>query len=402
MQKLVRRISDCHIVRNMPADRFFTELANALDLAQPPFLTEPFKHMLTVLDHVRPYSDLTDSGLDLVEQARNLLLAAEGLRVEESPDQGEIADLMAQGRFQDVFERFAALAGERSESERDLVAWAAIMLGNPLLEQAGQKSGEEAEDMFDKAAEKYSAALEIMPNKAEAHNNIGNVFFGKAKLKQGREAEKLFTEAAEKYETALAIKPDYHETLFNWGNCLISLSELKEGEEADRLFKLGESKYKAALAIKPDKHDVMYNWGNALSRRIKLKRGPEAKTLLARAYKNYEAAMAIAPSDYRVIGNWANLMISQADRTSKSAMATVLDTVEEKLLASRALGSPKAAYDLACVEALRGNAREAADWLRTSKAEGSMPDCAHLASDPDLDRIREDSAFVQALKDIGC
>jgi hypothetical protein len=39
--------------------------------------------------------------------------------------------------------------------------------------------------------------------------------------KTGEEAERMFAKAANKYQEALAIKPDMHEAFFKWGNLLV-------------------------------------------------------------------------------------------------------------------------------------------------------------------------------------
>jgi len=60
----------------------------------------------------------------------------------------------------------------------------------------------------------------IKPDKHEALYKCGNVLSEQAKTKAGAEADNLYEKAGEKYAAALAIKPDKHETLYTWGNVL--------------------------------------------------------------------------------------------------------------------------------------------------------------------------------------
>lgn len=358
MQKLIRRIGDCHVVRNMPADRFFTELANALDLPQPPFLTQPFQHMLTALDQVRPFSDVTETELDLLEYARDLLISAEKGHAERAPDEGEIAGLMAKGEFEEVWDRYRSEAGERNENERDLIAWAAIM--------------------------------------------VGVAFYDQATLKQGDEADALFGQAAEKYAAALAIKPDKHEALYNWGKALTDQAKKKRGDEADVLFGQAAEKYAEALAIEPDKPEALNNWGATLADRARLKQGEEADTLLRQAAEKYEAALAIQPDYRESLNNLGGVLINLAHSAKDGEREKILNEAEQKLVSARSNRPGIAPYNLSCLAAMRGDVAAAADWLRTTKREGVLPDCAHIAADRDFDGIRHDPIFIQAFRDVGC
>ena len=139
-------LPDCHLVRSKPADIFFTELANALSLDAPRFLGDPFSHMLDVIEAVRPYADLgPGKGSDLLESARSRLTDARDKQAEISPEGSEIAKLMAKGAFQEVWDSFAAKAKELPDADRDEVAWAAIMLGTALEDQARDMEGAEAD-----------------------------------------------------------------------------------------------------------------------------------------------------------------------------------------------------------------------------------------------------------------
>ena len=117
----------------------------------------------------------------------------------------------------------------------------------------------------------------------EALNNWGSALSDLAKTKEGDDAEQLFSLAFEKYEAALKIKPDKHEALYNWGLALSDLAKTKEGDDAEQLFSLAFEKYEAALKIKPDMHEALNNWGSALSYLAKTKEGDDAVNLLFRA-----------------------------------------------------------------------------------------------------------------------
>ena len=312
--KLLDRFHDCHVVRNMGADHFFTALANAMNLPQPDFLTKPFQHMRDVLNTVRPFSDLSSGGVDLIEQARALLEAADAQRRIDSPDQQDIANMMARGLYREVYDQFLGSAADRSESEKELIAYAANMLGIALVEQA--RGVETAQ------------------------------------------ADPLFAQAIKHYAEALSIKPDLHEALNNWGVALHSQAMKHQGPEVDALLTESGQKLAEALALKPDDHEKLQNAAATLIDRAKIRGGADAEAMLAEA--------------------------------------------EQMLIEARSHHALAGAYNLACLAAVRGEAEEAAKWLRTAKEEGDLLECEEIRADRAFDTIRNRPEFVQALKDVGC
>lgn len=123
-------------------------------------------------------------------------------------------------------------------------------------------------------------ATELMPEKAEAHNNLGNALKDLGQL----------DDAVASYRRALEIKPDFTEAHCNLGNTLQNLGQL-EGAVAS---------YRRALAIKPDYAKAHSNLGVALK---ELGRFEDAVT-------SYRRALVIKP-DYAIAHN--NLGVALQD-----------------------------------------------------------------------------------------
>jgi hypothetical protein len=53
--------------------------------------------------------------------------------------------------------------------------------------------------------------------------------------------------------------------------------------------------------------------------------------------------------------------------------------------------------NLACIAALRGQPKECRQWLERSLAAGRLPSRQHLASDDDLQSVRDEAWFQEVL-----
>jgi tetratricopeptide (TPR) repeat protein len=306
-------------VNGFDADGFFITLAQRLNCFPPDLVCKPFSHLGEVLKLLTPYPiPAQDADIDWTENAHKLVRTAieqfeevpKAAKRELLPKEIPATVLMAQSYLMaGDYDKVVALGSEYdkgvSPGMADSLAWAYVIQGNALSDQAKTRAGEEADRLFAQAYEKYQAALEI--------------------------------------------KPDMHEALNNWGAALSDQAKAKAGEEADGLFALAYEKYQAALEIKPDKHEVLNNWGATLFAQAKTEAGEEADRQFAEA--------------------------------------------KEKLLSAEAISPGSAAYNLACLSALRGEEAECLRWLEKSRELGKLPSREHLANDPDLDNVRESEWF---------
>ncbi|OSZ71955.1 hypothetical protein CAP39_00775 [Sphingomonas sp. IBVSS1] len=275
--------------------------------------------------------------------------------------------------------------------------------GIALSDQARGTTGPEAGALLAEASAKYAEAVRIKPDYHEAWNNWGNALSEQVGGKTGSEADALFAEAGAKYAEAVRIKPDYQEAWYNWGTALSEQAGGKTGSDADALFAEAGAKYAEATRIKPDHHEAWYNWGNALSYQARDKTGPDADALFAEAGAKYAEAVRIKPDDHEAFNNWGNALLYQARGKTGPDADALFAEADAKFALAEAVRPGSAAYDRACVAALRGDARGAADMLRAAhKSDPTFPDCEHIACDVDFDAVRNSPEFQAALADIGC
>ncbi|WP_303764051.1 tetratricopeptide repeat protein, partial [Alloprevotella tannerae] len=118
--------------------------------------------------------------------------------------------------------------------------------------------------------------------------------------KSGNEAEELYKEAFEKYNLATTYKQDDHQVYYNWGVALMKLATIKSGNEAEELYEKAFEKYKLATTYKQDDHNAYDTWGLALVELAKTKSGSEAEELYNEAVEKNKLAIKYGGEAYNL------------------------------------------------------------------------------------------------------
>jgi tetratricopeptide (TPR) repeat protein len=266
-----------------------------------------------------------------------------------------------------------------------------------LLEPAGRESdGSHIPEM----RQLYAVLSQNAETRLAALNNWGLTLAGQAETKTGQEADRLFEEAGRKYAEALRLKSDRPQTLCNWGGTLYDQAKTKAGEEADRLFEEAGRKYGEALRLKPDFPEALSNWGNALAGQANTKAGQEAGGLFEEAGRKYGEALRIKPDFPEALGNWGFALLEQAKMKAGEGAGHLLQQARQNLLEAEQVRAGCGAYNLACVEAIEGNTREAVRWLQLFKSAGRRLARAEIAADKGFDRVRNEPEFVSLVESL--
>ena len=131
-------------------------------------------------------------------------------------------------------------------------------------------------------------------------NNWGSDLAVLTKTKEGEQAEELYQQAFDKYQKAIDFKLDYFEVFFNWGNDLGALAKTKEGKQAEELYQQAFEKYQKAIDIKPDYQEAFNNWGIALGDLAKTKEGKQAEELYLQAIDKFQKAIEYGGKSYNL------------------------------------------------------------------------------------------------------
>ncbi len=364
LQKMLSGASTkgCHYLQFAGADEFFMRLCGALEIADFSFMHRPLEHIEEILEQFVDFpAGATDQGMDLLSAAkdtiRNYKIVLGDASTQINADQ-TIAEIVAtQG---------LAPALSTLWKDTEAVAWLSPELRAQLLLMEGI-------DLYDKGEEAVSTI----------------------------EAIGFYQQAGEKCAAALAIKPDKHEALNNWGAVLAAQARRSPDDEARPLLAQACEKYAAALAIKPDQHQALSNWGAALDEQAKRSSDEDAQRLWKQAGERYAAALAIKPDKHEALNNWSGALAAQAQRSDDAQRQRLLDEAYAKCVQAEAIRPGNAAYNLACIHALRGELQPMVEWLDRSHVAGKLPTQKHIAADKDLDSVRDTPEFKAWLSKMG-
>lgn len=273
--------------------------------------------------------------------------------------------------------------------------------GASLSDQAKAKAGDEADQLFKESGSKFAEAVRLKQDFPQALNNWGNALTNQAKMKAGEEANQLLEDAGHKYAEALRLKPDFHEALYNWGTALSHQANTKTGEEADHLFEEARRKYAEVLRLRPGHYEALLSWGNSLSSQSKKKAGEHADQLFEEAGRKYAEALRLKPDHYEALNNWGVALSVQASTKSEEVAENLLREAQRKFVEAERIHAGSAAYNLARIEARRGNANEAVRWLKISESAGKHASRVSALADNAFDGVRDQPEFVSFVRVAG-
>jgi tetratricopeptide (TPR) repeat protein len=152
--------------------------------------------------------------------------------------------------------------------------------------------------------------------------------------------------------------------------------------------------------LKPDYHNVFEDWGLALYEQAKTKAGEEANHLFEEAGRKYAEAIRLKPDFYEAFNNWGVVLFYQASHTAGTEANHVLQQAREKLLKAEEIRPGSGAYNLARIDALEGNTKEAIHWLQVAESTGTRLSRAKIAAEKGFDRVRDQPEFVSFMESL--
>lgn len=177
---------------------------------------------------------------------------------------------------------------------------------------------------------------------------------------------------------------------FDWGYELGNLAGIEKGVNKEKLLNKAIEKYKKATQFNPENKKAFNNWGVDLELLSETKKGKEKEVLLNNSIEKYEEAIKIDPyygSPFYGIGT--NLML-RAKLKKGDEREKLFDFAFEKLQKAIFYGSQH--YNMACLQSLRKNKKEALKYLESSLKRGDQK-VNFVLKDEDWQHYLEDKDF---------
>ncbi len=166
-----------------------------------------------------------------------------------------------------------------------------------------------------------------------------------------------------------------------------------EGDQADQLFNKAYLSYEQILGTHEIFADTLYNWGFALYNQAKTKSGNSADRLYQEAAEKFSFCMIINPGNLKAAIDWGVTLMDQARTSGVDADDALYDLASEKLFIAESITPGSTTYNLACIQAIRGDFDTAKESLEAARDFGSLPDKEDILNDDDLAALRKKKWF---------
>jgi hypothetical protein len=211
------------------------------------------------------------------------------------------------------------------------------------------------------------------------------------------EADRFFATAEQKCMLALAISPTDERLSAYLGRTLISRADLRTGEDGNQFLARAESLFETAVRANPDSYCRLRFWADALYLRTERMPGEETRRLIAQAAVQFDiAAQSVIDPDV-ILKSWGVLLMAQARGAEGVDSIRLLRLGKSKLAEADSRAPGFSAYELACVCARLGEPAECKSWLEKSHEPGIRIRPNRMATQPELETVRECDWFRRLL-----
>jgi tetratricopeptide (TPR) repeat protein len=336
----------------LSTDSFFIALTQKLMIFPPEIILHPFTHLAKILNGLASFPipgqkegyAITDLLLlqtqSSIEQFEEVEAGAEDFGANQDTslldDEDHLAAILEarNGLLMGDTAKILKHAKQYEETPSlqlgNLLHWAYITKGTPLLSKALSQPKDEALGLLEEAGEYFQAALGIHADDQDVLIKYGKIITEQAKLASGEDAEKLFALAAEKFNGILELNPDQHEASYNLGLALIEQANARSDDSSDDLYEKAISGFENAVKGNPNHFDSYYGWGYALSAQARKKKGADALRLFGQAAEKYQAALKIKPTSYEALLQMGHALMVFSKGKKKEEADRVLAMAEDK------------------------------------------------------------------------
>ena len=170
-----------------------------------------------------------------------------------------------------------------------------------------------------------------------------------------------------------------------------------EGEEAEKLLQAACESYAAISGKDSVMSEASYHWGLALMYLAQAKTGDDAAKFYQQAGEKFSTAVTINPQYIDALIDWGVALMGQAQASGVDPDHSLYKEAEEKFLRADTLQQGAGAYNLACIQSLRGDYDACQKYLKIASENWKLPETEEILNDSDIANAREQVWFQDFL-----
>jgi len=173
-----------------------------------------------------------------------------------------------------------------------------------------------------------------------------------------------------------------------------------EGPKADQLFASAYQGFAEVVEGDLIRGEALYNWGFSLLHQAKSKSEEEGVKLYLSAITKFSFCLLVSPNHLGAAIDGGVAYMDLARILEVNADDELYDLAGEFFENAERIQRGSAAYNLACIYALRGQEDACVEALALSKECGSLPSADDMSTDSDLAKIKNKAWFNEFIEKI--
>ena len=172
-------------------------------------------------------------------------------------------------------------------------------------------------------------------------------------------------------------------------------AKARENEDsvADNLLKEVYQDYADVMTGDSLRAETLYQWGMTLLRQAKSKTPPESINIYRNAIAKFSFCMTIDPNFLAAAIDAGVACMDLARARGVPASDELFEMAKRQFEKANSIQADVAAFNLACVHAIRDNHEACLEYLKIANSKGNLPDDTDILADPDLANVVNETWF---------
>ncbi len=180
----------------------------------------------------------------------------------------------------------------------------------------------------------------------------------------------------------------------------VAQARKSDSAKAEQLFKSAYQGFASVIADNLMFSEALYHWGFALLHEAKNQSPQAAKDIYEDAISKFSFCLLTSPNYLGAAIDGGVAFMELARISLDNEKQELYKLAEDFFKKADNIQKGSAAYNLACIHALRGDQQSCQLALQQAKEFGSLPDENNVSGDADLDNVKSAAWFTEFLESL--